>query len=99
MTLSENYKYILTEEKDTFGELQRAKISLEESLTKSKETRDSIKKKRDRVLQWMQQDTASRNDDDLVYWLKQVIYSCPCQRCFLHSNESSSNTTFCVTAL
>ena len=72
MTLSENYKYILTEEKDTFGELQRAKISLEENLAKAKDTRDMVKKKRDRVMQWMSQDQASRNDDDLVKWLKQV---------------------------
>ena len=72
MTLSENYKYILTEEKDTFGELQRAKVDLEKRLEESGELRDVLKKKRDRVMQWMQSDAQARNDNDLVQWLKQL---------------------------
>ena len=72
MTLSENYKYILTEEKDTFSELQRAKIDLQEHLVKSSEIRDLLKKKRDRVISWMQSDQQARNDNDLIAWLKQI---------------------------
>ena len=48
-TLSENY--ILTEEKDTFGELQRATVDLEKRLEESCELRDVLTKKLDRVVQ------------------------------------------------
>ena len=41
-------------------------------LEESSEIRDILKKKRDRVMQWMQQDSQARNDNDLVRWLKQL---------------------------
>jgi len=72
MTLPEQYRHILQTEKDVFGQLERKQNELEMRRIKIAETRDTVKKKRDRVLAWMQQDMASRNDDDLAKWLKQL---------------------------
>ena len=74
MTLPEQYRHILQTEKDVFGQLERKQNELQMRRIKIAETRDAVKKKRDRVLAWMQQDMASRNDDDLAKWLKQVRY-------------------------